>query len=87
MKIKVIEILKVKANPWDLTDQDKIIADVLLEDKEYKIVLPDQEIESELEFVSFLANVIQKINKQSEQPKVINLSEKWQGEYEVDNDS
>jgi len=82
MKLEVIEILKVNADPYDLTDQDKIIATIVINGEEKKVVLPDQNIESHEDFIKFLANVVNKIDVKKEK-KVINLSTKWKGTYEV----
>jgi len=85
MKIEVLEVLKVNANPWDLTDQDKIIATIKIDGQEQKVVMPDEDIESEKEFNAFISKVAQKVIAQVEKPRVINLSKKWQGKYEVKN--
>ncbi len=87
MEIEVIEVLKINANPWDLTDQDKIVATIKVGGEEKKLVLPFQKIDSNSEFMVFLTKVVQKIASQIDTPRVINLSKKWQGKYEVKNAS
>jgi hypothetical protein len=79
-QVELKELIKVEAKPEVLNDVDKWMVTVGVDDREYRVAMNYNEIETSLDVITLLSGVLEKI-EDSGSPT--NHTEEWKGAYQV----